>query len=675
MTTLAAELPSELIQVAVLAPVRGLFSYRLTPAASAVLPGQEVEVPFGRQRLPGFIVSRGGGSIPTGMDLKDARLVDRVLPEELFRFLLWTADYYLHPPGEVIKAALPPKITSTKTGRRRAPKKSEEDSDSRLARPPLPNAEQAVAIAAVGGALAGGGFAPFLLQGVTGSGKTEVYLQAIDAALRAGRGALVLVPEIALTSQLVKRFTERFGPRVVTLHSGLSPGARRRAWDRLRAGDADVVIGVRAAVFAPVPRLGLLVVDEEHDASFKQEDRLCYQARDMAVARAKLCTCPVILGSATPSLETLANVERGRYTLLSLRTRIDSRPMPSITLSNLRGTPPPGAPGADLLRDVLVAGLDETLSRGEQAILFLNRRGHAGSLVCQTCGQVSSCPNCSVSMTVHLKRRRLLCHYCGATAAVPEACPLCQGPLVELGAGTERLEAEVTRRFPTARVARLDRDSASEGELRGTLAAFEAGELDVLAGTQLVAKGHDFPRVTFVGVVLADIGLNLPDFRAAERSFQLLVQVAGRAGRGDSPGKVVIQTYHPDHPALRFALRHDQEGFAKGELWRRRALGFPPFARLCSLRVDSASPAAAERAARTLAAEAETLVRRGTGKAALLGPAPAPLSRLKGRTRWQMLLRAQTHPQLRQLVLPLQTLAQTLGGVRVVFDMDPMSML
>jgi primosomal protein N' (replication factor Y) len=674
VTTLTAEIPAELVQVAVLAPVRGLFSYRLTPAAAEVLPGQEVEVPFGHQRLAGFIVSRGGAPLPAGMDLKDARVVDRALPEELFRFLLWTADYYLHPPGEVIKAALPPKVAVPKSRRRRS---AAETSEAALpgAPPPALNPEQRLAVSVVEEALSRGGFAPFLLQGVTGSGKTEVYLRAIDAALRMDRGALVLVPEIALTSQLVARFTERFGPRVATLHSGLSPSARVRAWNRLRTGEAQVVVGVRAAVFAPVPRLGLLVVDEEHDASFKQEDRLCYQARDMAVARAKLCACPVILGSATPSLETLANVERGRYRRLTLRTRIDFRPMPCIELSSLRGGPPPGAPGADLLRQSLVAGLEESLRRGEQAILFLNRRGHAGSLVCQSCGQVSSCPNCSVSMTVHLKRHRLLCHYCGATAAVPECCPLCRGALVELGAGTERLEAEVTRRFPNARVARLDRDTASEGELRGTLAAFEAGELDVMVGTQLVAKGHDFPRVTFVGVVLADIGLNLPDFRAAERTFQLLVQVAGRAGRGDSPGKVVIQTYHPDHPALRFAVEHDQEGFAKGELWRRRALGFPPFTKLCSLRVDSASPARAQQAARSLAAEAEALLRRGSGKAALFGPAPAPLSRLKGRTRWQMLLRAQTHPQLRQLVLPLQALAQTLGGVRVVFDMDPMSML
>jgi len=665
---------TELIQVAVLAPVRGLFSYRLATHAAATLPGQEVEVPFGRQCLPGFIVSLGGPPPPAGMDLKDARLVDRVLPAELFRFLLWTANYYLHPPGEVIKAALPPELPISKSGRRRAPRVIAEPSVPARPAPEL-NPEQRLAVSAIEESLSAGGFAPFLLQGVTGSGKTEVYLRAIGAAIRAGRGALVLVPEIALTPQLVARFTERFGPKVATLHSGLSRGERVRAWNRLRSGEAQVAVGVRAAVFAPVQELGLVVVDEEHDASFKQEDRLCYQARDMAVARAKLCACPVILGSATPSLETLANVERGRYRRIVLSQRIDARPMPSIELLNLRGSPPPGAPGAELLRGALVAGLEETLSRGEQAILFLNRRGHAGSLVCQSCGQVSSCPNCSVSMTVHLKQRRLLCHYCGATCAVPESCPLCRGPLVELGAGTERLEAEVARRFPAARVARLDRDSASEGEVRRTLAAFEAGELDVLVGTQLVAKGHDFPRVTFVGVVLADIGLNLPDFRAAERSFQLLVQVAGRAGRGSSPGKVVIQTYHPDHPALRHAATHDQEGFAAAELWRRRALGFPPYAKLCSLRVDSASPLRAERAARQLGKEAETLLRRGPGKASLLGPAPAPLTRLKGRTRWQMLLRAQTHGQLRQLVVPLQALAQTLTGVRVVFDMDPMTML
>jgi primosomal protein N' (replication factor Y) (superfamily II helicase) len=666
---------NDLVQVAVLAPVRGLFSYRLAEEGSGVVPGREVEVPFGRQRLPGFIVSHGGPPPPEGADLKDARLVDRSLPEELFRFLLWTADYYLHPPGEVIKAALPPELPVSKSGRRRAPKQPASDPDTKAKPAPALNPEQQLAVSAIEEAITRGGFAPFLLQGVTGSGKTEVYLRAIDAALRAGRGALVLVPEIALTPQLVARFSARFGARVATLHSGLSRGERVRAWNRLRSGEAQVAVGVRAAVFAPVQRLGLLVVDEEHDGSFKQEDRLCYHARDMAVARAKLSACPVILGSATPSLETLANVERERYRLLTLTQRIDVRPMPAVELASLRGSAPPGAPGATLLREALLGGLEESLKRGEQAILFLNRRGHAGSLVCQSCGQVSNCPNCSVSMTVHLRRGRLLCHYCGAIAGIPEACPLCRGPLVELGAGTERLEAEVRDRFPDARVARLDRDSSGEGELRRTLAAFEAGELDVMVGTQLVAKGHDFPRVTFVGVVLADIGLNLPDFRAAERAFQLLVQVSGRAGRGSSPGKVVIQTYHPDHPALRHAAAHDQAGFAKAELWRRRALGFPPFAKLCSLRVDSASPVRAERAARQLAKEAEMLLRRGSTKASLLGPAPAPLTRLKGRTRWQMLLRAPTHGQLRQLVVPLQQLAQPLVGVRVVFDMDPMSML
>jgi primosomal protein N' (replication factor Y) len=666
---------TDLVQVAVLAPVRGLFSYRLEEENQKAVAGQEVEVPFGRRRLPGYIVAHGGPPPPQGVAVRDARLIDRFLPEDLFRFLLWSAEYYLHPPGEVIKAALPPSLPIPKTTRRRASGTDEHPADIPLRPPPALNPEQRLAVSAIEEALSRGGFSPFLLQGVTGSGKTEVYLRAIDAALRADRGALVLVPEIALTPQLVARFAERFGHKIATLHSGLSRGERVRSWNRLRSGEARVAIGVRAAVFAPVQRLGLLVVDEEHDGSFKQEDRLCYHARDMAVARAKLAACPVVLGSATPSLETLANVERQRYRRLTLSQRIEVRPMPRIELVSLRGSPPPGASGAPMLRETLATGLSACLDRREQAILFLNRRGHAGALVCQSCGEVSSCPNCSVSMTVHRKRSRLLCHYCGVAAPVPANCPFCRGPLAELGAGTERLEAEVHELFPLARVARLDRDSSSEGELRATLAAFEGGDIDVMVGTQLVAKGHHFPRVTFVGVVLADIGLNLPDFRAAERTFQLLVQVAGRGGRGDSPGRVVIQTYHPDHPALQYAASQDQEGFAKSELWRRRALGFPPFAKLCSLRVDATSPLRAERAARQLAGEAESLLRRGTSRASLLGPAPAPLTRLKGRTRWQMLLRAQTHAHLRQLVVPLQQRAQELTGVRVVFDMDPMSML
>ena len=349
--------------------------------------------------------------------------------------------------------------------------------------------------------------------------------------------------------------------------------------------------------------------------------------------------------------------------------------MPPVELISLRGGPPPGHGSSPLLRPELALAISEALGRQEQSILFLNRRGHAGCLVCQSCGQVSACPNCDVSMTAHQRGRRLICHYCGHSAEWPETCPHCRGTLSELSAGTERLEAEVRARFPAARVARLDRDTSSGAALHRTLDALGNGEIDILVGTQLVSKGHDFPNVTLVGVVLADVGLNLPDFRAAERTFQLLVQVAGRAGRGERPGKVLIQTYFPEHPALVAAQGHDFARFADAELLRRRAQGFPPSSRLCAVRVDAQNPHTAARAAQTLANLAEATLRKLGGRASVLGPALAPLARLKGRTRYQLLLRARTHGELARLATPLQAAAADLGAVRVVFDMDPLSMM
>ncbi len=656
----------ELVRVAVLAPVRGLFTYAVPAAlSSGVRPGRRVGVPFGRRRLAGFVVDRIAAA-PQGVVPKDVlEVLDEapLLPESLFRFLLWTADYYLHPPGEVIKAALPAALANPPALRRKV---RAEATVLEAPRPLTP--EQGVAAATVSEAVGAGCFQSFLLHGVTGSGKTEVYLHAIERTLALGRGAIVLVPEIGLTPQLERRFRGRFGREVAVLHSGTSRGERAREWRRLRNGEARVAIGVRAAVFAPVEPLGLIVVDEEHDPSFKQEDRLCYHARDMAVARAKFASCPVLLGSATPSLESLSNVEAGRYRKLELRSRIDDRQLPPVDLIDLSGA------DRALLHEPLLRALGETLGRGEQAILFLNRRGHAGSLACRACGHVEGCPDCSVSLTQHLARRRLLCHYCGLSRPIPERCPVCGAPLVPLGAGTEKVEEEVARLFPAARVARLDSDVGAAA-IASTLRAFRGQEVDVLVGTQVVAKGHDFPNVTLVGVVLADTGLALPDFRASERSFQILVQVAGRAGRGDRAGRVLVQTYHPAHPALVHAARHDYAAFASEELHRRRALGWPPYSRLCAVRVDGKSPVSTEQAARRLGAVAAERIRQSRLRAAVLGPAPAPIERLRGRSRWQLLLRATNHAAVRSLAIELQEAADDVGPVRVVFDMDPVSML
>ncbi|HVY40110.1 MAG TPA: primosomal protein N', partial [Polyangia bacterium] len=469
------------------------------------------------------------------------------------------------------------------------------------------------------------GFASFLLHGVTGSGKTEVYLRVIAAARQAGRGALVLVPEIALTPQLAARFRARFGEDVAVLHSGLPPRERLEAWRRLRQGEVGIALGARSAVFAPVRALGVVVVDEEHDPSFKQEEGVRYHGRDLAIVRARAANAVVILGSATPSLESEHNVQRGRFTRLALPSRATPRPLPEVTLVDLRRHPP-GPDG--LLSAPLAEALGAALAAGEQSILFLNRRGFSTVVLCRACGEGVRCGSCVVSMTYHLGRARLVCHYCGRTQAVPERCPACREPRLErLGTGTERVETVVRARFPDARIARLDRDTAGSGaarELDNILRRMHAGEIDLLVGTQMVTKGHDFPGVTLVGVLQPDQGTNLPDFRAAERTFQLLEQVAGRAGRGDRPGRVIIQSYKPEHPAIAAAARHDYEGFVREELASRRETDYPPYSRIVVLRIDAQDEAAARAAA---GAAAEAARQASGGAVRVAGPAEAPLAR------------------------------------------------
>ncbi|HVV49597.1 MAG TPA: primosomal protein N', partial [Polyangia bacterium] len=448
------------------------------------------------------------------------------------------------------------------------------------------NAAQAAAVEALVGALPRG-FASFLLQGVTGSGKTEVYLRVIAAARAAGRGALVLVPEIALTPQLAARFRARFGEDVAVLHSALPPRERLAAWRRLRAGEVGIALGARSAVFAPVRALGVVVVDEEHDPSFKQEEGVRYHGRDLALVRAQQAGALAVLGSATPSLESAYNVRRGRFTRLLLPERATPRPLPSVEVVDLRRHPP-GPDG--LLSAPLAEALGAALAAGEQSILFLNRRGFSTVLLCRACGEVVRCQNCVVSLTYHRGRSRLCCHYCGQTTPVPADCPSCKSPRLErLGTGTERVEAIVRERFPDARVARLDRDTAGGGgrDLDAILRRMQAREIDLLVGTQMVTKGHDFPGVTLVGVLQPDQGMDLPDFRATERTFQLIEQVAGRAGRGERPGRVVIQTYKPDHAAIAAVVAHDYDGFVRHELEERQATDYPPFSRMIALRIDA----------------------------------------------------------------------------------------
>ena len=534
---------------------------------------------------------------------------------------------------------------------------------------------QSAALAELRGALDARAFAPFLLDGVTGSGKTHVYLEAIAHARSQGRGALALVPEIALTPQLAGRFRARFGDDVAVLHSGLTERERLSEWHRVRAGSAGVVVGARSAVFAPVRDLGIVVVDEEHEPSYKQEDRLRYHARDLALVRARDAGAVAVLGSATPSLETLRRAQEGKLRTLRLPERVDGRALPPVEIVD-RKTTLRGRGDPELLTPALSEALRETVARGEQAILFLNKRGHVRSLLCRSCGAALGCPNCSVALVLHREGGTALrCHLCGHQE-LPRPCVACgSDDVVPLSAGTERVEEELRALLPLARIARLDRDSAGgPGKAAALLARFARRELDVLVGTQMVAKGHDFPGVTLVGALDADGPLHLPDFRAAERCVQLLAQVAGRAGRGEQPGRVLLQAFRTAEPAVLAAAAHDYAGFARGELARREALSFPPYARLCALRLQGNVEARVQAAAERLAGRARELQRRGGEPVEVLGPAPAPIARLRGKHRVHVLLRARQHRPLHALCRAL-TEVPLPPGVELAADVDPVALV
>jgi primosomal protein N' (replication factor Y) len=536
------------------------------------------------------------------------------------------------------------------------------------------SAEQDAALDRLRDRLDAGAFHVALVHGVTGSGKTEIYARLTDHAIGAGRRGLVLVPEIALTPGVAAAFRARFGDRVAIQHSGLSDGERHDQWQRIRRGDVDVVVGTRSAVFAPLPDIGLIVVDEEHDASYKQDDSPRYNGRDVAIVRGRQQRALVVLGSATPSMESYAHAKRGRYELLTLERRVMDRPLASVRTVNMREEYAEAGPDQIVSR-ALGEAVAERLDRREQVLILLNRRGFSTSVFCRQCGATLECPSCSVSLVVH-GRGRAVCHYCNHARQVPRACQTCGGPFLEqLGYGTERVEAEVRRLFPTARVARLDRDTARRrGAVTETLARFGAGDIDVLVGTQMIAKGHDFPRVTLVGVVSADVGLGLADFRAAERTFQLLTQVAGRAGRGTAAGEAIIQTVFPDHYSIELACRQDYPAFFERELAFRKAMRYPPVVAL----INGVVRAASEREAASAAGELVDRVRQaGSGKPfVVLGPAPAPLARLRGEHRAQFFVKGPPSARAGMRAAVLAALRERPDLRRkTTIDVDPLSIL
>ncbi|MFN3689762.1 MAG: primosomal protein N', partial [Fimbriimonadales bacterium] len=536
--------------------------------------------------------------------------------------------------------------------------------------PPALTPAQRHAVDTLTDALRRGAHRAFLLYGVTGSGKTEVYLRAAAECLRLGRGVLMLVPEIALTAQISQAFRERFGTSVAIWHSMLTPTERYAQWLRIQRGDAPVVIGARSAIFAPMPSVGLIIVDEEHETSYKQFHAPAYHARTLAEARAQDAQAVLLLGSATPALETFYRAEQGQLLRLDLPERVGRAQRPQTQLVDLRGKP------FQPISPELYEALKETLARGEQAILFLNRRGFAPMLLCRECGYSPMCPNCSVALVYHRGTTPfMLCHHCGHRQTPPRVCPQCGGLEIRpFGVGTQRIEATLRQLLPEVRVARLDRDAfLQRGQYLQILSDFRAGNLQVLVGTQMAARGLDFPLVTLVGVISADTGLYLPDFRASERVFQLLTQVIGRAGRRDKPGRALLQTYNPEHPAVQCALNQDYESFYRQELAQRREVGYPPFVRLVNLLSVDASAPAAERPLQQLAATLESQI--GDTLLQVLGPAPAPLARLENRYRYHLLLKFAPDREPATMLAPALEQLPPSDRARIKVDIDPMQLL
>ncbi|MFZ3262120.1 MAG: primosomal protein N' [Thiobacillus sp.] len=717
-----------IIRVALDLPLSTLFDYVLAEGV-AVVPGQRVIVPFGRKQVVGVVMECAADSELAAERIKPVqRVLDEIppLPAELLTLLRFCSDYYHHPLGATVLSALPVRLrscepvtfkealhytlsvsgrtldlhqldkrkvvqyrilTALREGALSAAQLRALSPSAATALKALVQAGWVETCASVAAPTAftfnnahtltvaqqqavdvvtqAQGYGCFLLHGVTGSGKTELYLRLIDAVLAKEKQALVLIPEIALTPQLEQHFRRRFpGRRFATLHSGLAEKDRAENW--LAAPDCDVLLGTRLSVFAPLPRLGLIVVDEEHDASFKQQDSLRYSARDVAIARGKQCGVPVVLGSATPSLESYAQVTTGRYRLIELQQRaIRQARLPAIELVDLKHIPLDNG----LTRPALLA-LTETLARGEQSLVFLNRRGYAPALYCPSCAWVSPCPRCSARLVLHRTSHRLKCHHCGFETRIPPACPSCGNPdLKALGQGTQRLEETLAALLPTARIRRIDRDTMRPRAWAELGAAVHGGEVDILVGTQMLAKGHDFPNMTLALILDTDGALYSPDFRATERLFAQLMQVAGRAGRADKPGRVLIQTAFPDHPLFRYLQRHDFAGYARALLAERRQLDLPPFTRQILLRAEAPTMEAALSFLQRAAALAPD-----TADVSVFSATPAPMARVANLERAQLLIQSASRLALQAFVRDWRPLLDTIKPrvARWSLDVDPL---
>ena len=662
-----------LITVAVPRPLDLEFTYRVTEGqAKALGRGSWVVVPFGRGKTHAWVTAEPSplDSLPPGLSPEKLKSVIEVglpstaMPADIFELCRWTHEYYHSPLGEVLNAAMPAAALGLRSARREARRGEAGEVAPAKLNALTPRQQQALAEI-----VAADSRKPALLHGVTGSGKTEIYLHLARAALDEGRSVLILAPEIALTPQLHERFEKALGVRIGLWHSALADGQRRDQTAAMLSGELRVVVGARSAVFAPLRDLGLVVVDEEHDPTYKQEDRVRYHARDVAIVRARNSGARVLLGSATPSLDTLERVREDKFHRVMLPERIRERPMPEVQIVSLGEEEKVEGIQAPLAQSTLQA-IQETLAAGQQVMVFLNRRGFAAFLLCEDCSEVAGCPNCSISLTVHKRDRQLRCHVCGHSRSIPNSCSECRSDrLIAIGAGTESLEDELPGLLPSARILRLDRDQVtSSTRLSEVLDSFRRGEANLMLGTQMLVKGHDFPNVTLVVVILADALFRFPDFRASERSLQILTQVSGRAGRGELPGRVIVQTYSPEHPVLDvLSGRRTVDDFLDEERALREALRYPPFGRLARIRIESPEAQDARTRSQQVARDLAAFSSQGLE---VLGPSEAFLEKAKGIFRWDILLKSRRVGVLHQALLQARARARS-AQWPILVDVDP----
>jgi len=661
-------------EIAIALPVDHTFHYSIPERLSeSIAVGKRVFVPFQARSMVGYVVGLSESS-----DVKDVKpissVIDKepVLSEEMLKLTGWVKDNYFCSWGEAIAAVIPAGIKKGKESiGSRLSKTISENQKFPQSQPHVLMEEQSMALKSVIESVDKHEFKTYLLHGITASGKTEVYLQAIDHVLSHGRQAIVLVPEISLTPQTIERFSSRFGDHVAVIHSRLTPAKKFLEWKKIKDGKANIVVGARSAIFSPMKNLGVIIIDEEHETSYKQDDVPRYHARDVAEERARLNSCPLILGSATPSLEAYYKAKEGVYKFIKLTKRIDERLLPKVKIVDMRMELAARRKIA-IFSKVMLDAVEATLRCGKQAMIFLNRRGFSTFINCKKCGLVVKCRRCDTVMVYHYENKKLVCHYCNYMMPPPDICPKCRSDYIKyLGLGTEKVESEISHAFPQAHIARMDSDTTvKRGSHDRILGKFKSGETNLLVGTQMIAKGHDFPEVTLVAVVSADVSLNIPDFRASERTFNLLTQVGGRAGRGDTGGEVIIQTYTPHHYAILCAAKHDYEKFYQEEIVARKELLFPPFINLVKVTVRARN----DELAAKVAEELKIAIKAADEKMLVAGPSPAPISRMRGYYRYNIILKHKERLVMCALLKKVLASFRKPHSVLVAVDVDPVAM-